>query len=160
MTDDYEYMQVRCPQCTWTALCDQRDMVQRLQKTGMLRREGKPDGQLVLELFRSACEKLACDDCGTTGLVVEVPDQDALNWDEANWDQTRPCDVCGQPIPTERIELFPDAQRCAKCQASNERGESDEVPEYCPKCGAIMTLRTSGRGGITRYQLRCDSCRR
>ena len=133
-------------------------MMQRLRRAKTLRREGQPDAELVFELFRSAGGKLACDRCLATGLIVELPDQDALDWNEASWDQTRPCEVCGQPIAAERIELFPDALRCTKCQASQERGQTDEVLEYCPKCGSIMTLRTSERGGITRYQLRCQSC--
>jgi hypothetical protein len=160
MTDEDEYLRVRCPRCAWSALYDQRDMVQRLRLAKMLRREGQPDPDLVLELFRSAGERLACDRCGAAGLIVETPDQDEVGWNDDDGCQGRRCEVCGQPIPAERLELFPNAQRCATCQARNEGGEADEVPEYCPKCGAIMTLRTTSGGGLTRYQLRCQSCGR
>lgn len=170
MSEHNEYLQVRCPVCSWSALCDLRDMMQRLRQARMLRREGQPDAELVLELFRAAGEKLACDGCSATGLFVELPDQEALDWSDADWNDadwndadggpTRRCEVCGQTIPAERIELFPDALRCAKCQASQEKGQTDEEPEYCPKCGSVMTLRASARDGITRYQLRCESCGR
>lgn len=155
MNEQTDYLQLRCPACGETVLCDHREMVRRLQAIKMLRRQGQPEPELVRELFRSAGEKLACDRCGKAGLIVEQPDPDDLDWGAP-----RCCQDCGQPIPAERIELFPDARRCAACEARGPQARSGDVPEYCPKCGAVMTLRTKGQSELTRYQWWCESCGR
>jgi RNA polymerase-binding transcription factor DksA len=78
--------------------------------------------------------------------------------DEAGeWAQVIVCEICRQPIPDERLEFNPRATRCAACQDAADRGASFAEPEYCPKCGAIVELRVSRGGGVTRYKLWCTS---
>jgi hypothetical protein len=155
MNSHDDYLKIRCPKCSWTTVCDPGDMIERLRRVRMLRRQEPPEIEVVVELFRAAAGRLVCDRCAVTGLIVELPADDDLDWGEA-----RCCEVCGGTIPKERLELFPDTQCCAKCQAGRDvRGNSAGV-EYCPKCGSVMVMRATSAGGISRYQLRCDACGR
>jgi predicted RNA-binding Zn-ribbon protein involved in translation (DUF1610 family) len=54
--------------------------------------------------------------------------------------------------------VFPNADLCVACQAKSDRGEASDAPEYCPRCGNLMTLRQVRRG-LTRYVMACPSCR-
>jgi hypothetical protein len=155
MEYESDYLQVRCPQCAWSAMCDHRDRVERLQRIGMLRRQADPDRDLVGELFRAAGEKLACDRCSAQGLVIRP-----VASEEADWPEARLCASCGQPIGAARLGLYPDARHCAMCQANQERGQTQQTPEYCPRCGSVMVTRTTERGGLTRYVLHCPQCGR
>ena len=31
---------------------------------------------------------------------------------------TRPCEICGKPIPAERLAALPQTRRCVKCAAT------------------------------------------
>ena len=70
----------------------------------------------------------------------------------------RRCDDCGQAIPRERLELFPQSRLCVACQSRDEKGERPVEVEYCPRCGSAMELAPSRTSGITRYRLVCRSC--
>jgi ribosomal protein S27AE len=131
-------------------------MLRRLRSIGMLRREKEPSAALVSELFASAGERLTCSQCGATGLRI-VPVED-IGWDDA-WDADRPCSECGRPIGAERVRLLPNVALCIACQRVQESGRAVGEPTYCPKCGAVMTLRLRS-GGVTRYELTCPACRR
>ncbi|MBW3599051.1 MAG: TraR/DksA C4-type zinc finger protein, partial [Planctomycetes bacterium] len=64
---------------------------------------------------------------------------------------------CGNPIPPERLEVFPGATHCAACQEAAASADAD-IPDYCPRCGSIMTLRATGAGGVQRYAMKCPQC--
>ena len=121
-----------------------------------MRRGSDPALDLLTELFRSSSAKFACPKCGHAGLIVQdVPDEE----DDEAWGMARACEVCKAPIPKERLEALPDTRTCVRCQQQSDRGEGPRDEQYCPRCGAIMTIRLARGPGITRYTQVCPSCR-
>jgi len=148
-----------CPQCGWQTTCGEVEIARRLRVLGLLKREAKPAEDLVRELLIANARRLACDQCQTAGLVFSEPEKPE---DSGDWQQAIVCEVCKQPIPPERVEVFPDAKRCVGCQDVADRGEEPEEPEFCEKCGSLVELRVSHAGGMTRYKRFCTgspSCR-
>jgi len=144
---------LRCPACSRVDSCDAAQMTARLRGVGRLKRTAKPDEELLAELFSAAAGGFRCLGCSHVGLVAAP----ALV-ENVDWGGTRLCETCGKPIPAERVELFPNTRVCVACQRASESGQDTSTPEYCPKCGSIMTLRQSQKGGITRYVLTCPAC--
>jgi RNA polymerase-binding transcription factor DksA len=142
---------LHCPACHRTEVCHELQMAAKLQQLGMLRRENRPPSDLIDQLARSAVDRLACQQCRQIGLTLDDVD------DDDDWGPTRPCQYCGQPISPERLAIFPDAEICAACKTKEERGENADESEFCPRCGAILVMRTNGRG-ITRYAMVCPDC--
>ena len=122
----------------------------------MLRRENNPDWDLLVELITSAAPSFTCPECEDQGLIAIPAGEE--NGEE--WGMARSCQVCGRTIDSERLEIFPETRVCMACKQSEEHGEASDEVTYCPKCGAPMTLKTSGGPGITRYEYRCSNCRR
>jgi len=149
-----DYLELRCGQCGFCAVCDVSEMLRWLHSVGMLRREKKPPVDLIEELFLSTAGRFACPQCSAVGLSAGPPQED-----EADWDQSPPCEACGKPIPPERLEVFPDTRLCAACKQTDEQQGPVEEPEYCPHCGAVMTLQKSRGAGISRYVMTCPECR-
>jgi hypothetical protein len=147
-------VQLQCGACGWRTVCGESEIVRRLRTLGLFRRAPTPPEDLVVEMLRSHGHRLACDCCSATSLGVRLDDPNA---DEGDWEQVIVCEVCRQPIPQERLAVFPRATRCAACQEALDRGETFIQPEYCPKCGAVLELRVSRSGGVTRYKLFCTS---
>jgi hypothetical protein len=145
-------VQLECVACGWRTVCGEAEIVRRLRAIGLFRRAAAPPGDLVVEMLRSHGHRLACDCCQATGLARRLDGDDAGR-DE--WEQVVVCEVCRQPIPEERLAVFPRATRCAACQDAADRGKTSIQPEYCPKCGAVLELRVSRSGGVTRYKLFC-----
>lgn len=152
MTESNLLLELRCPACDWTELCDVAAMRAWLHAAGMLRRAKNPDAALVVELFRQSRERFECPGCDAT-LLIEEPDDD-------NWPAARNCQACGQPIPAARVAAVPTATLCAACQEKADRGEPTGQAEYCPLCGGILVLRKAAGTGITRYEMRCGDCGR
>ena len=142
---------LQCADCHWQTTCSEAEILRRLRKLGLLRRAEHPPEELITELLAANASKLTCDGCGHTGLRVCDPIDD----DGSDWQQAVVCEVCRQPIPLERVEVFPNAKRCVDCQAAADRGEEAEDPEFCERCGALVELRVSRGGGITRYKRFC-----
>ena len=69
------------------------------------------------------------------------------------------CKMCGKPIPRERLQAIPHAQRCVLCQDKFEHGEADEEEEviFCEKCGAPMVWRVRTSVLPTKYFLGCSN---
>jgi len=133
-------------------------MLARLQHVGVLRRSKEPDLDLLAELFAAHAKRLACAACGHIGLSTRGCDAD--DWDDDDWDDWgagRACEVCGQPILSERLQVFPAASRCAACQQQEEAGGNVEL-EYCPRCGEVMTIRARA-SGASRYVMSCPKCK-
>jgi predicted RNA-binding Zn-ribbon protein involved in translation (DUF1610 family) len=145
------FFRLTCPRCGWQSLCDPAEMFARLKTLGMLKRAGEPEWEIVVELFAAAAGRMQCSSCGRTGLMA-VP----VSETDSDWAEARRCEVCGQPIPRERLLVFPNARRCVGCQALDQSATS--TLDYCPRCGAVMTLRQSRATGITKYELVCPAC--
>jgi DNA-directed RNA polymerase subunit M/transcription elongation factor TFIIS len=147
--------QLRCPDCSYTEVVGLPEMLRRLQTAGMMRRAKEPDEAVIEELFVQSAGRFTCPECGRAGLLVE----DADDWSDDAWGTARLCARCRQPIPPERLEVFPNSTLCAACQQAEEAAGADDqtTPEYCPRCGSIMTLRSSGVG-VSRYVMTCPQC--
>jgi hypothetical protein len=131
-------------------------MVAWLRGAGKLRAHRPVEDDIMAELLRAAADELACPSCGRIGLGVG-PD------DEEPWPEAVVCSICRKPIPAERVEALPEADMCAACQKLAESGAVPVELEYCPKCGAPMTLQLSRSAGLTRYVQVCTNvppCRR
>ena len=72
------------------------------------------------------------------------------------WAESRKCEICHKPIPAERLELYPNATRCAACESCSE--ESHGAAEYCRICGGIMVIKMARGSGISRYKMVCRDC--
>ncbi len=124
-----------------------------LRRAGMLRRNADPSQAEMRELLPAAAPKLACPQCGTSGLAVSAADDD----DEADWPTARRCQSCGTVIPAERLEVFPDAVLCVQCQERVDNRVPQVTDEFCQRCGWPMVLRTSRGRGITRQVMACSN---
>lgn len=144
-------VQLECDQCGWRTICGETEVVRRLRKLGLFRRATDPPEELVREVLRDQGSRLSCDNCAASGMNLVLDGADHGD----QWEQVVVCEICREPIPSERLEFKPDARRCVKCQDASDRGQSFIEPEYCPKCGAILELRVSRSGGVTRYKQWC-----
>ena len=148
-----------CPKCGKAEYCGPLRVIERLREHGMLRRNVDPDQNLVVTLLDQAADSLDCTSCGHVGVTISEDDpMDELDWGNEK-KPSKKCESCSQPIPGERLEIFPDTKLCTTCQSGEERGEStaqDEV-EFCPKCGDILELKQSPTRG---YRMVCRGCRR
>ena len=142
-----------CSSCGQDEVTPREEAALRLQSIGRLKRGVRVETDLLLELARISAKELTCSVCGAAGLELRdgLPTQD---------DFGRRCEVCGQSIDPERLEIFPDSTRCTACQKGDERGaHSASVAEYCSSCGSQLVLVKSTKG-VTRYQMSCPQCRR
>ena len=150
--------QLKCPDCGWQTIGNEAELARRLRTLGLLKRAPSPPADLVCELLLTHASQLTCDACKSVGLRITDSQAD----EQGDWQQAVVCEVCRQPIPPERVEIFPDARRCVTCQDVADRGAEPEEPEFCEKCGALVELRVSRGSGITRYKRFCTgspSCR-
>ena len=147
---------LQCQRCGWRTVCSSAGIVRRLRTAGLLRRASNPSEDVIRELLVSNLNKLACDHCQQLGLIgTNAADSNDDSDYGGDWQQAVVCEVCRKPIPPERVEIFPDARRCVACQDVADRGEDPDEPEFCEKCGALVELRVSRGGGITRYKRFC-----
>jgi RNA polymerase-binding transcription factor DksA len=147
--------ELECRGCGWRTVSGRDDAVSRLRTIGLLRRNPEADDELVSELMLESVSRMACPACKERQLAARV--QDAANVaDDLEWQTAVLCEICREPIALERLEAIPGAKRCAACQGKAETGLLAEVePEYCPHCGALVEIRVSRGGGITRYKRVC-----
>ncbi|NLY00472.1 MAG: hypothetical protein GXY83_30625 [Rhodopirellula sp.] len=150
MNDDRDYLELRCPGCSWSEVCGPAAMARWLGHAGKMRPGREPPYDIIKELLRGATGQLECPQCGRMGLLLG-PTRDG-----AAWADEPICSSCRRPISPERLEAVPGARLCAECQRADERGLSPEV-EYCPRCGWPMQLRLSRSAGISRYVLQCTA---
>ena len=148
------HLELTCMECDAREVLGMNEIPQRLAKLQMLRRADKPDDRLWMELLHHAAPRLACRECGAIG--IDVRPYHSSRQDE--WEADRQCAVCQAAIASERVELFPDVTLCVACQSAEETGNNEMESEYCPRCGAVLEVRTSSTG-ISRYVLRCPACR-
>ena len=144
-----------CPQCSWSAVCIAETMLDWLRRHGRLKRADDVEAELVKELFVANANRFSCPNCRAVGLAAGPPREESEDWEVG-----RACEVCGEPISAERMEVFPDTRVCAGCKENEEAGRSNDQPDYCPRCGAILQLRPTRGPGISRYQMVCPECGR
>lgn len=146
--------QLTCQECGWRTVCGPADAAARLRLVGVLRRESDPDDATLAELLPEAAKRMTCPGCKRIGFAVSEAEEVAETEDD--WQAAVLCERCRKPIPPERLEVFPDSKRCVACQSKAESGEPEEdEPEFCPRCGALVELRVSRGGGLTRYKRFC-----
>ena len=147
--------ELTCRNCGWRTICGTADAAARLRLIGLLRREPDPDEDLLAELLVESAPRMTCPICKEKRLIATRSDS-SVDSDDGDWQTAVLCEVCREPIAPERLEAIPGAKRCAACQGKTEAGQlDDEEPEYCPQCGAIVEVRVSRGGGITRYKRFC-----
>ena len=149
-----ERWELRCPSCDDIQRYGLQDIVALLTSQGKLRKDKDPPWELLEELFRSAAASLSCGECGRTGLGVSRED----DLEDEEWGAPRRCEVCGQPIPAERMEVFPDTRVCVSCKVGDEHRPVDDEPQYCSHCGAVLQMKLSSGSGISRYRMACLEC--
>ena len=142
-----------CPDCGWRTVCGPAEIASRLRLVGLLRRDGDPEEEILAALLPEAAPRMTCPSCKRIGLIEGEADEAD---DDDDWQAAVLCESCRKPIPPERLEVFPNTRRCVACQERAESGEPDpEEPEFCPRCGALVELRVSRGGGLTRYKRFC-----
>lgn len=147
-----DLLELRCRQCAWSELCGVSEMINHLQRLGMMRRPKEVDPATVRELFLGSADRMACPDCGQAPLVPGPPEEE-----QAHWPGSRRCEGCGEVISSERVAAMPDIRICVACQGRDEAGSPTVEQEYCPRCGSAMILRQSSGAGLTRYRMVCSA---
>lgn len=149
---------LQCRHCSFKTVAGYEDLIARLRLVGQFRRDKKPDEAIVEALLPEYTLLMTCPACKAVGLVASDAE---LEDDDGDWQAAVLCDVCRKPIDPERIEVLPGASRCTDCQHQSESGTlPDDDPEFCSRCGALVELRVSRGGGITRYRRFCTGgCR-
>lgn len=145
--------ELTCRECGWRTVCGPADAASRLRLIGLFRREPDPDESILAELLVESAGQMTCPICKEKRLVASP--SSVIGDDEDEWQTAVLCEVCREPIDPERLEAIPGAKRCAACQGKAELGQLGEEPDYCPQCGALMQVRVSRGGGITRYKSFC-----
>lgn len=144
--------EVRC-RCGRCDLYPPEKIVDYLRKRGKIRVGKTPDPDVMQEVFRTTVEQGPCPGCGGASLRASLSAEA-----EGEWQQVRVCAGCGKPIPPERLEASPGAVLCVRCQSREEQGLSAETPEFCPRCGAPLTVRVSRSStGGPRYVMTCTA---
>jgi len=151
MAREPEYVELRCPACSWAEVCGPTGVTEWLRRARKLRARDLPEWEIMVEVLLAAGAKLECPGCGATGLAVGPADE------ADDWPETATCESCGKPIPVERLAALPGARRCAACQRAEETGRAPAAAEFCPRCGAPMELRLSKTVGVTRYLMTCTA---
>ena len=130
----------------------------RLESAGLLKRAGKQercDTAYLLALAEKVTGQWKCPSCDSSGMSVAVAEETTHGSGRG-----RPCAACGNLIPAERLELFPEMALCVTCQSAVDRGQPPDTQEFCPRCGNRMQIRTGRGAGVARYALVCPQCRR
>jgi hypothetical protein len=143
--------EITCGNCGWRSVCGPVDAAARLRLVGLLRREPDPGDDVLAALFVETAPRMTCPTCKEKRLRA-APAADA---DDGDWPAAVLCDVCRRPISAERLEAVPGTRRCASCQGLVESGQTVDEPEYCPHCGAMVDIRVSRGGGMTRFKRVC-----
>lgn len=146
-----------CRQCGWCSPCDPATMLRLLQAMGMLRRAQEADAGMIEELFRGNRHRVCCPSCRQVALV-DAAGGEAAEMDDENWNMSRRCRECRQPISPERLEALPNADLCTRCQGLDDRGSLPKDEEYCRRCGGIVVLRRRTSGVQSGYQRVCSEC--
>lgn len=149
---DEIFLEVCCSGCGHSKLYGQEEMLSYLRRLGKFRRSAKPKLDIVQQLFESTAETMPCGECGHIGMQVSVAEIDD------DWGDAKCCERCAVPIPIERLEIFPETKLCMKCQSASDSGSDEQMVEYCPRCGSVMSMQPTTKSGLTGYTLKCGAC--
>lgn len=143
-------VRIQCPACGQSRRGDLEDI---LRAAGHLRRQKEPDADMMWELLKGMLPSWNCHKCGEASLKA-APEE----WEDEGdgWLEVKRCQRCKEPIPSERLELFPDEVYCAACRTARDSSPQDVT--YCGRCGSPTELRARNAGGTTRYVEYCPSC--
>jgi DNA-directed RNA polymerase subunit M/transcription elongation factor TFIIS len=150
------HLRWQCAACKHAEETPQDVLLTRLRGAGLLRRveaEEAKDMNYLLEIAKSAGDRIPCPACGTAGYVPQ-----SISDDTAGWPESRKCSRCGREISVERLEVFPGTTLCPACQQASEQGASGGEEDYCPRCGTPMKVRQRRGRGVAAYELACPSC--
>jgi len=142
-----------CATCDWSEVITLSRAMVWLRRAKMSGAKSDPTPEEIRELLPVAAQRLECPDCGRQPLGIRAAEDDPSDWPEA-----AKCEVCGQPIPPERLEIMPGVKTCVACQSRDEKGEITAEVDYCPDCGSPMQLKARHGAGIARYVLYCSQC--
>jgi hypothetical protein len=151
MREETWHIEIRCASCRFATMFDAAAIAVWLQEAGRLHRHSEATLDELRELALALAPQIACGSCGELRLTAALVEDDPNDWPTA-----RRCEDCGQLIPPERLEIFPDTRVCTQCQSRDEQGSSPDAPEYCPHCGSPLVLRLSRGAGIRRYVMECS----
>lgn len=143
-----------CGNCGWRTVCGREDAIGRLRLIGLLRRDPDPEEDWLRELFLESAPRMTCPLCKEQRLRAADHDAKAED-DNFDWQAAVLCEICREAIDPERVEALPGVKRCVRCQGLDEAGVALEEPDFCPRCGSLVEVRASRRGGITRYRRFC-----
>jgi hypothetical protein len=159
MSAPYARWDFRCNQCGAMQSFTLAELTDQLRSLKFLRRSDQPDEATILELTRSSMASgvwPACETCGKK--QFSPPTLESTDF-TTEWNDEIPCESCGQIIPQERLELFPDSRSCVRCQQKTEKSGSNLDIEYCRHCGNILQIRLSSRRA-TSYRRYCPACKK
>src|SRR5262249_38658215 len=88
--------------------------------------------------------------------VAEGEDPDDAEWN-ADFPAVRGCESCGQPIPPERLEVFPDAELCVACQPRVDAQGAQQTDGDGDRCGWPVGGRPSRGRGVSRKVMACSN---
>jgi DNA-directed RNA polymerase subunit M/transcription elongation factor TFIIS len=145
---------VRCTQCQYEAVWGPEAIATRLREMGHLRRDHQPTIEWVEAVAAAVSDQFPCTRCGATGLVWDDVSDDDADFDVETL--ARPCEVCRQPIPRERLEVYRQATRCARCQ--DQPAQPVDAADFCPRCGSVLEVRPRRGAGVARYAQTCPAC--
>ncbi len=144
------HAELACVSCGWSRELDPAGAADWLTAQGQLRDRSDADSDTLWELLVALSPRQCCTSCGNVGLRARRADREP-------WPEAPRCQSCGKAIPPERLEVFPSAERCAKCQQGLEQSSAPPIEGYCERCGAPLVLRPSSGAGVTRYRLVCTA---
>lgn len=117
MPADQLRLDLRCPACRWAQECGEADVAQWLRSQQMLKRNPHASREELRELLLAVAPRLKCPQCGATGLVASPSPEDS-----AEWPGSAKCEICGQSIPPERLEVFPGDSHLREVPAEKRTG--------------------------------------
>lgn len=148
-----DLQELYCPACNWGEVLDLPRAIIWLREAKLCNARSDPTPEEIQELLPVAAEKLQCPHCEQQPLGLRAAEDETFDWPEPV-----ACEVCGKPIPPERLEIMPEAKTCVACQRLDESGGSAGEVEYCPHCGSPLQLKARGGAGLARYAMHCGGC--
>ncbi len=142
-----------CAVCGWSEALGLARARVWLRRAKMSTAKSDPTADEIRELLPVAASRLECPECVQQPLGIRTAQEDP-----SDWPQAATCEVCGQPIAPERLEMLPGVSTCVACQDRDEQGETTAEIDYCPHCGSPMQLKARHGAGISRYGLSCSQC--
>jgi phage/conjugal plasmid C-4 type zinc finger TraR family protein len=132
------------------------------------RRTAKPESEHehAYMRFKQAIAEAGIDEATAVVAGFEVPAPSLAQRgapSRADVAKARLCAECGQPIPRNRLAVFPNATRCVHCQEGTDLDSQNlHVSEVkCPRCAARgiqsqLVWRTASDPNIPGYFLGCS----